>query len=151
MGTRSITVFYEQLFADNEPHPVAALYRQFDGYPEGHGHELVEYLKDYTLVNGYGLNDTRTLANGIGNLAVQIIARFNRGHEEFRMVSGGGMDEEFIYEVYPLTPPGTSVTGDGEIGVNIYSVFDDQYLAYKCTPQSLFEAFSNEEFPLKLE
>ena len=42
MGTRSITVVYDE-YNDK---PVVCMYRQFDGYPSGHGRELAEILKD---------------------------------------------------------------------------------------------------------
>ena len=38
MGTRSLTFVYE----DNKP--IVNMYRQFDGYPEGHGQELADFL-----------------------------------------------------------------------------------------------------------
>ena len=30
------------------------IYRQYDGYPSGHGHELAQFLGSKTLVNGFG-------------------------------------------------------------------------------------------------
>jgi hypothetical protein len=38
MGTRSLTFVYE------ENKPVVNMYRQYDGYIEGHGRELAEFL-----------------------------------------------------------------------------------------------------------
>lgn len=46
MGTRSITKFIE------EGKEICGLYRQFDGYPEGHGKELAEFLQNMPIVNG---------------------------------------------------------------------------------------------------
>ena len=40
MGTRCLTYVYE----GNSP--LVCLYRQFDGYPSGHGTELANFLKD---------------------------------------------------------------------------------------------------------
>ena len=39
MGTRSLTFVYN----DNKK-PIINLYRQYDGYPSGHGAELAEFL-----------------------------------------------------------------------------------------------------------
>jgi len=39
MGTRSLTYVY-----DNKE-PLVCMYRQFDGYPSGHGKELAEFEK----------------------------------------------------------------------------------------------------------
>ena len=46
MGTRSLTHFVE------EGETLATIYRQFDGYPEGHGIELLNFLRDMHIVNG---------------------------------------------------------------------------------------------------
>ena len=46
MGTRSLTYVYDVKT------PVVCMYRQYDGYPSGHGQELAEFLFDGKLVNG---------------------------------------------------------------------------------------------------
>ena len=71
MGTRSLTFVY-----DGEK-PIVNMYRQFDGYPSGHGLELAEFLNSFDeVVNGLPVGDTRRLANGMGCLAAQMIANF---------------------------------------------------------------------------
>ena len=72
MGTRSITVVYDE-YNDK---PVVCMYRQFDGYPSGHGRELAEILKDRVIVNGFGLNEKTKVSNGMGCLAATIVASF---------------------------------------------------------------------------
>ena len=47
MGTRSLTFVYDG------DEPIVNMYRQFDGYPEGHGQELAEFLCSGKLVEGY--------------------------------------------------------------------------------------------------
>ena len=42
--------------------PVCNMYRQFDGYPTGHGAELAEFLNGGRLVNG--LIQTKTVDEG---------------------------------------------------------------------------------------
>ena len=69
MGTRSLTYFYQ------DGKPFAAFYRQFDGYPDGHGAEIGKILAGIRLVNGYGMSDKAgEVANGPGCLAAQIVA-----------------------------------------------------------------------------
>jgi hypothetical protein len=66
MGTRSLTYVY----ADASPKvcmPVVCMYRQFDGYPTGHGAELAQFLDGFKIVNGYGEVKPK-LANGMGCL-----------------------------------------------------------------------------------
>ena len=73
MGTRSLTYVY------NEPSemPVVCMYRQFDGYPSGHGAELADFLSEFTIVNGLDDSSKKSIiANGMGCLAAQIIANF---------------------------------------------------------------------------
>ena len=48
MGTRSLTVFN-----DEDGKEIAVMYRQFDGYPSGHGTELAEFLAGKKMVNGF--------------------------------------------------------------------------------------------------
>lgn len=72
MGTRSLTFFYEE----KEEKPSVCMYRQFDGYPSGHGLELAEFLTAHKLCNGFGTETMATHANGMGCLAAQAVAHF---------------------------------------------------------------------------
>ena len=76
MGTRSVTTLYE---GDK---PLLAFYRQMDGYPSGHGQELVDFLKGIEMVNGIqmgGEPPKLQQANGAGCLAAQILTHFKTG------------------------------------------------------------------------
>lgn len=77
MGTRSLTYVYI------ENTPVVCMYRQFDGYPTGHGQEMAEFINQFTIVNGLGLNENRMVANGMGCLAAQMIAHFKTEPGQF--------------------------------------------------------------------
>jgi hypothetical protein len=94
MGTRSITKFIE------EGKEICVLYRQFDGYPEGHGKELAEFLQNMPIVNGYG-DDTIKQANGVGCLAAQVVSHFKTKVGGFYLYPPKTHDigEEFIYSV----------------------------------------------------
>lgn len=72
MGTRCLTFVY-----DGDV-PVINVYRQFDGYPSVHGHELAQFLNSKTLVNGY-TNKNFSEANGMGCLAAQLIVQLKHG------------------------------------------------------------------------
>jgi len=71
MGTRSLTVLQNE-----EGQDIVVMYRQFDGYPEGHGLELAKFLSEYLVVNGIGANMVTKVANGGGDLAAQVIMHF---------------------------------------------------------------------------
>lgn len=85
MGTRSLTkVIQTYSYKDEQGKKrqkkfvLMNMYRQFDGYPEGHGKELAHFLKDTHIVNGLGAN-RKKIANGAGCLAAQIVADFKDG------------------------------------------------------------------------
>ena len=101
MGTRSITTIIDAQWG--KPERLMTMYRQYDGYPSGHGKELFDFLSQFTIVNGLGFNETRKIANGAGCLAAQVV-------EHFKQASGpGGIymtkprvtldDEDYGYEV----------------------------------------------------
>jgi len=69
MGTRSNTVVYD------EGVQILNMYRQMDGYPEGHGAELLAFLEPITMVNGLS-GDRGCIANGAGCLAALMISHF---------------------------------------------------------------------------
>ena len=73
MGTRCLT-----FVTNDEDFPIICMYRQMDGYPEGHGVDLAKLLAPIKMVNGLGL-DNETVANGAGCLAAQIVAHFKHG------------------------------------------------------------------------
>jgi hypothetical protein len=73
MGTRSLTYVY-----DGET-PIMCMYRQYDGYLSGHGQELANFLNELTLGNGTpDSGDLYTYANGMGDLAAQMIVWFKK-------------------------------------------------------------------------
>ena len=87
MGTRSLTFVYEG------KQPIINMYRQFDGYPSGHGQELAEFLNSFDeVVNGIPVGDNRKLANGMGCLAAQMIANFKNSVGGFYIYSVNSTD-----------------------------------------------------------
>ena len=96
MGTRCLTYVYE----GNSP--LVCLYRQFDGYPSGHGAELANFRKGIKLGNGIADNPKMgKFANGMGCLAAQLVAHFKKSVGGFYIhlvTDSGGVDYE--YHVY---------------------------------------------------
>jgi hypothetical protein len=95
MGTRSLTFVY------NDGAPIINMYRQFDGYPTGHGQELAEFLMSGELVNGYAQKETVQF-NGMGCLAAQMIVNFKNSVGGFYIYSVDSTDcwQEYEYHVY---------------------------------------------------
>jgi hypothetical protein len=89
MGTRCLTFVYEKYGQVQKP--VVNMYRQFDGYPTGHGAELSEFLS------------SDLSANGMGCLAAQMVAHFKESPGGFYIhptdVTDCGQDYEYhIYD-----------------------------------------------------
>ena len=95
MGTRSLTFVYEGEM------PIINMYRQFDGYPTGHGQELADFLLSGELVNGYSEKQSVQF-NGMGCLAAQMIANFKNSVGGFYIYSIDSTDcwQEYEYHVY---------------------------------------------------
>ena len=105
MGTRSLTTFIST-WKDEKTRKVkndkiVTMYRQYDGYPTGHGLQLAEFLNQGKLVNGIGSNETQLVFNGMGCLAAQVVANFKEGAGNIYLHRGGttGCWEEYRYEV----------------------------------------------------
>lgn len=102
MGTRSLTVFVD----DHEE--LAVMYRQYDGYPSGHGDELASFLSRITPCNGIPLipkdsdSSSPLYANGMDCLAAQVIAHFKDGPGNIYLMRAGTRDcgEEYVYTVF---------------------------------------------------
>lgn len=119
MGTKSLTTFLDEW--DNEE--IVVMYRQYDGYPEGLGLELAEFLSEFTMVNGLGADSYRArIANGVGCLAAQLVQHLKDGpgNVYLETLNGNPGDswEEYIYTLYPKEGEPTFIS--------IYDVFGEE-------------------------
>jgi hypothetical protein len=105
MGTRSLTRFILQ--DGEEKKAITCVYRQYDGYPHGHGRELAEFLMSGQMVNGFVQTKPKQF-NGIGCLAAQFIKEFKDGVGNIYIEEPNaiGLDEQYIYEVIYKQPDG---------------------------------------------
>ncbi len=99
MGTRSLTFVY-----DEQKKPIINMYRQFDGYPSGHGAELAEFLSAGRLVNGLAVTKTveEVVFNGMGCLAASLVANFKKSPGGFYVYSVDATDcgQDYEYHIY---------------------------------------------------
>jgi hypothetical protein len=93
MGTRSTTKVI-----DEYGKTVVNMYRQYDGYFEGHGKELAEFLASKTVINGFGDQNMETHANGLGCLAAQLVGSFKKDIGGFYLVPHD-QQEEYNYTI----------------------------------------------------
>ena len=112
MGTRSLTrvidrqeglSFAKGHLAKNVGKSYINMYRQFDGYIEGMGVDLAEFLLPFIIVNGISLSENRKIANGSGCLAAQIVSHFKEGPGGIYLHPTEGKPgdcwEEYIYTI----------------------------------------------------
>lgn len=96
MGTRSLTFVYDG------DRPIMNMYRQFDGYPSGHGQELAEFLLSGKMTNGIPVGAKEHFFNGMGCLAAQLVANFKKDAGGFYLYPLDATDcwQEYEYHVY---------------------------------------------------
>ncbi len=106
MGTRSLTTVIETYRDEKKEKQVkiklVKMYRQYDGYPSGHGTELADFLNSGKVVNGIGSRDEKQiLFNGAGCLAAQMIAHFKDGAGGIYIepITAKHCGQEYEYEV----------------------------------------------------
>jgi hypothetical protein len=75
MGTRSLTTVYTAGRI-----PLLTIYRQWDGYPEGHGLQMAEFLASGTMTHGITItNPNQRQFNGAEDLAAQLLCHLKTG------------------------------------------------------------------------
>lgn len=114
MGTRSVTTIREN------GKPICAFYRQFDGYPSGHGREISDFMSGMVVINGFNNKmEAGNYANGAGCFAAQLIAKLKTQIGNVYMVAipdGPNDEEEYMYDL-DVTDTGitTTIRGYGEL------------------------------------
>ena len=147
MGTRSLTrgIPRQEGLSFNKGHEKVDLayvnmYRHYDGYPEGHGLELAEFLKDIEIISGVPLerNRMRFQANGSGCLAAQMVKHFKDGPGYIYLHPHDNESgwEDYIYTLFPK---------EGEpVYIAIYRVYTKECI-FVGTPQELIDKYTSEE------
>ena len=109
MGTRSLTTFVD----DHTQEEIVVMYRQYDGYPEGHGKDLINFLNKMKFDN--------QLTYGISCLSAQVISHFKKRAGDFYLHTADTRDygEEFVYTIY---------SKDNELKVKVEDVYEDKVL-----------------------
>ena len=100
MATRSLTIVKESLsLSTNE---LVVIYKQTDGYPEGMGMKLANFLEGYKIINGIPPNPDPKSANGMNCLAAQLVAELTNGIGKIYLYPSRTRNicEEYIYYIY---------------------------------------------------
>lgn len=106
---------------------VVSMYRHYDGYGDGHGQELAKFLLNKHLVNGLS-GETDDLANGMDDLAAQIVSHFKKESGGFYL-SPIDNTEEYDYLVYEK---------NNEIRIKMTCEYDEKQ-NFDGTPRQLLE------------
>ena len=146
MATRSLTRVIKRQeglsFAEGHKHPNKAcvnMYRHYDGYPEVHGIELAEFLRDFRVVNGLGSKDEAKIANGYGCLAAFMVAHFKKdiaGQIYLHECDEEDGWENYIYTFWPK---------EGEpTWISIYDTSNEECI-FVGTSEELIEKYAKTE------
>lgn len=124
MGTRSLTRIF-----DNDKQ-IACIYRQHDGYPDGHGKDMADFIQSGTFVNGIPFGIEGRLFNGIGCFAVQLVS-YLKGDEAGGVylypADAKDRGEEYVYEIHG----GNDFSNGGEpkpLTIKCFGVYDNKVL-----------------------
>mgnify|MGYP003150774289 CR=1 FL=1 len=109
MGTRSLTTFID----DQTKEEIVVMYRQYDGYPSGHGRDLIDFLNK--------MKSDNRLTYGISCLSAQVISHFKKGVGDFYLHTANTRDygEEFVYIIY---------SKDNELKIKVEDAYEDKVL-----------------------
>lgn len=97
MGTRSLTHVIDNDFGD--PRHILTVYRQYDGYLDGHGRDLAEFISSRKFVNGIS-GDPTEVFNGAGCFAAALVAYL----KTLRNGGAGEIEAGGVY-IHPLDSP----------------------------------------------
>ena len=135
MGTRAMINIARReegvSFSEKPDKVMVSIYNHYDGYPEGLGVTLANYLKDKKIVNGLGKTDY-TLFNGLGCLAASLIAELKNGPGNIYIEDPNKPNTWIDYEYY--------VWGDNHKDIWI-SVFEYGDCIFVGKPDKLIEKY----------
>lgn len=146
MGTRSKTTVFDHL---NKP--ALSIYRQTDGYYEGMGQELQDFLSEMVIVNGYGSNTPAKAANGMTCLAAQLVAHFKEGIGSVYICPHDD-EQEYNYDIHYVEPGRVSLLGSGKFATprhKVFKLYSDDILPPKIlkTVQFVYDKNSSDYSP----
>ncbi len=94
MGTRAII----RVVQDDKVY--VTIYRQFDGYPDGAGREILTAIGRRKIVNGMSGQQASSIANGAGCLAALLVAGLKKQPGNIYLEPGASDDGvDYVYTV----------------------------------------------------
>ena len=133
-------------FRNDGDSPVCCVYKHFDGYIEGLGHDLAKWLKGMTLINGISNKEQEghDYANGIGCLAAKWIAD-NKTETGDIYLCGSKAWHEYNYDVVLYRQRIFNIAGTKADDCITISVLDSKKkLIFSGSPSELLEFEEND-------
>jgi len=131
MSTRALV-----RFVNKEGKNVATIYKHFDGYPEGFGLDLANFLSDMVIVEGIDLVHKGHVANGMECLAAQVVAFFKQGVGDVYLYPSDTLesdtDANYVYIIKDK--------GDGDV---LFIVYNGSRVLFSGNPLGLFYWVNN--------
>ena len=137
MGTRAtISIARREegvSFSEKPDKYMVSIYNHYDGYPEGLGVTLANYLEGTKIVNGLG-KDNEDVFNGLGCLAASLIAELKDEPGNVYIEDPERKHGWIDYEYY--------VWGDDHKDIWI-SIFSDDECIFVGKPKMLLKKYTN--------
>ena len=107
MSTKALINVY-----DEDDEKLCTIYKHFDGYIDGLGKFLYNFLNDKTIIDGFGNPEeaSKVSFNGMGDLAARLIhalkdyqqhsAGYDIGNVYIVSVGTSNVNEEYVYDIY---------------------------------------------------
>tara|TARA_R100001594_G_scaffold1383_2_gene6000 strand:- start:1224 stop:1655 length:432 start_codon:yes stop_codon:yes gene_type:complete len=112
------------------------IYKGYDGYPEGLGVTLANYLDGYEIVNGISYDMQGPIANGIGCLAAQLVSYIKNEPGDIYLRPPSDIDfEDYVYYVW--------VKEKEEIMISIFDCEDEQCIFVGTSSGLIYEYSQN--------
>ena len=131
MSTRALV-----RFVNKKGKNVATIYKHFDGYPEGFGLDLANFLSDMVIVEGIDLVHKGHVANGMECLAAQVVAFFKQGVGDVYLYPSDTLesdtDANYVYVIKDK--------GDGDV---LFIVYNGSRVLFSGNPLGLFYWVNN--------
>ena len=135
MGTRATIKIARReegvSFSEKPDKVIVSIYQHFDGYPEGLGVTLANYLNGKMIVNGLGKDNYRVF-NGLGCLAASLIAELKDGPGNIYIEDPNKPNTWINYEYF--------VWGDDHKDIWV-SIFDGDECIFVGKPDKLLEKY----------
>jgi hypothetical protein len=124
MGTRCVVTFIDRDL------PIASVFHTYDGYPEGVGKDLAEFLAGVRIINGMtGCETLGAFANGVACLAAQYIREVKTSVGGVYMINVNADQEEYNYNV-SIIKSNITITVELEGRRPVFSGSPEMFLKY---------------------